>query len=321
MNRLIYRFWLSLLAICAGMAHFGCATSRAPVSAAPHGEGFGGPFRQRAIIHLETGESVSFNRMVDRLGSADVVFVGEVHDNPEHHLIQVQLLQALLARHGPLRVAMEFFEAPQQQALDRYMDGLTTEEVFLEEVRWNETWRFPYHYYRPLLLLVKAFGKGVVAINAPRGIVQKVARYGLSSLTAEERGRIATTIDLHQEPHRAYVKEIFKHHSHESLKNFDFFYQAQCVWEETMAENIVRRLQTHPEKMVVFSGNGHIISKFGIPDRVQKRLDVSLTTVLLQPWAEGKKLEKAAADWVWFTGSCSAMRSAHRTAGGPEDPR
>ena len=136
-------------------------------------EGISGHFRVGQIIDIDSGSAISFDQLIDQLESKAVIFIGEVHDKPEHHLIQVQILQALMARYAPLAVAMEFFQRPQQQALERYMRGTATEELFLKEVEWHKGWAFDYHLYRPLLLMTREKGGEILAINAPNKIVKK----------------------------------------------------------------------------------------------------------------------------------------------------
>jgi uncharacterized iron-regulated protein len=108
-------------------------------------------------------------------------------------------------------------------------------------------------------------------------------------------------MDLSNESHRAYVREAYESHEQVDLKDFEFFYQAQCVWEETMARNISEFLKTHHQKMIVFSGNGHIVRKFGIPDRVQKRLPVSAVTIMPFSLRKTVTLDKDMADFLWLT--------------------
>ena len=139
-------------------------------------------------------------------------------------------------------------------------------------------------------------------------MVRKVARSGLRSLTPEERAQTAREIDLGNEAHREYLTEVYQGHSHDALQDFDHFYQAQCVWEETMAQNIARELEDTPRKMVVFAGNGHIVNRFGIPDRVLRRIPVPMATILLYPLTERTILFKTMADYVWLTGACAAGR-------------
>jgi uncharacterized iron-regulated protein len=282
----------------------GCSVSR-PAGHRALVDRISGRFFSGQIIHLETGNPQSFDALIEQLESKDLVFLGEVHSNPDHHLIQVQILQALMTRHGSLTLAMEAFQESQQTDIDRYMAGLTTEAEFLDDIKWRENWGFDYHLYRPLLLLVREKQGRILGINAADAIVKKVARQGLNSLEPVERRQLANHIDLTNERHREYVREAYKMHAHGDLKNFEYFYQAQCVWEDTMAENIAENLRENSDKMIVIAGNGHIIHKFGIPDRTLERVPVSLATVVLQPLLGLDDLEKGAADYVWFTGGHS----------------
>ncbi|MFH1122891.1 MAG: ChaN family lipoprotein, partial [Pseudomonadota bacterium] len=247
------------------------------------------------------GKTLSFDELVERIAPKDLIFVGEVHDNPEHHLIQVQILQALIASPGPLVIAMEFFQQGHQVALDRYLRGEITEAEFLRDVNWNESWGYDYLLYRPLLLMAKEKGIKVLALNAPAAIVKKVAREGLKGLDLDERDQLPLDIDLTVEAHRAYLLNIYRRHPHEDLKDFEYFYEAQCVWEETMARNLSKYQRETGERLVVFAGSGHIIHKFGIPDRTIRRSPAALVTIMPYPIGKKEAFERETADYVWLT--------------------
>jgi uncharacterized iron-regulated protein len=285
-----------------------CSTTKPPMPPLASIEGVQGHFRIGRIIHLKTGKAVSFDQLIDQVGARRLIFIGEVHNNPEHHLIQVQILQALMSQYAPLTLAMEFFNKTQQTVLDHYMDGSTTETtetVFLKDVGWDKNWAYAYHFYRPLLLMTKEKGRKILAINAPNTIVKKVARSGLSSLDPSERNQLASHINLENESHRTYLRKIYEKHTHKDLKRFDFFYQAQCVWEDTMAENIAKYLSKNKEKLVVLAGNGHIINNYGIPNRTLSRIKTPMATILLQPLTGPLNIERKMADYIWLTGDCS----------------
>lgn len=275
-------------------------------------------FSQGRIIDLKTGKAIDFPTLIDQLGPVNVIFVGEIHNNPEHHLIQVQLLQALMTRYAPpVAVAMEFFDTTRQSVLDRFMAGDLDENAFLKEVDWENAWRFPYRLYRPLLWVAKDKGSALLGINAPNRIVRKVARTGLESLPPEERNQIARDIDLKNNAHRDYLSSIFKQHgsgkkSPHGLGNFDYFYQAQCVWDETMAQTIADYIKVHGGKMVVFTGNGHIVNRFGIPERVLRRVDINAATILLYPLTERTIINRRLADYVWLTSDSKTGRTLKR---------
>ena len=315
LHRDIRKFELFLIVLGFLMLLQACSTSKKhmtpPLATV---EGIERHFSQGRIIDLKTGEAIGFPDLIDQLKTVDVVFIGEVHNNPEHHLIQVQLLQALMASFTPPpAVAMEFFDTTRQPVLDRFMNGDLDETAFLKQVDWKKSWRFPYHLYRPILWTSRDKGTVLLGINAPNSVVKKVARSGLLSLTAEERRQVARDMDLTNTAHREYLDSIFKQHQTDKnlkhgMQNFDHFYQAQCVWDETMAETIADHMKAHGGKMVVFTGNGHIVNKFGIPDRVLRRVDVKTATIVLYPLTERSTINKRMADYVWLTSACEAGR-------------
>ena len=260
-------------------------------------------FQIGQILDLKAGKAVSFGRFIERIASKDLIFFGEVHDNPEHHLMQIQTLQALADCCSPLTIAMEFFERPKQDILDRYIRGELEEAAFLKAVDWKGGWGFDYHLYRPLLLFARQNRIRVLALNAPSDIVKKVARKGLKGLDTAQRDQLAREIDLGNKAHRAYLREIYGGPGHGGLKTFEYFYEAQCVWEETMAQQIAENLGEKGNKMIVFSGNGHIVRKFGIPDRAARRVSVSMATLMPYPLDETVFLDKGLADFLWLTPS------------------
>ena len=54
---------------------------------------------------------------------ADLVCIGESHDNELHHRVQLQIIKALFARDERLGVGLEMFQRPYQGVLDRYLRG------------------------------------------------------------------------------------------------------------------------------------------------------------------------------------------------------
>jgi uncharacterized iron-regulated protein len=258
-------------------------------------------FHRGQIIDLDSGQEASFDRLIDQASERDVVFVGELHNEPAHHLIEIQILEGLFARNPSLTLAMEFFQQDQQAIVDGYTLGDMTEKEFLSRVDWRKTWGYPYFYYRPLMLLAKQHRLKVLALNAPAEIVTKVAREGLGALDIAQRAQLPAHIDLSNEAERAYVRGTYLEHERFDLQSFQFFYEAQCVWEETMARNIADYMNVHHGKVIVFSGNGHIIRKFGIPDRTERRIPVSTVTIMCYPLPETVTLKQGLADYVWLT--------------------
>lgn len=295
-GRIVILFAMALFLILEGCAM--SPSSRRPrisLEAVPGGPGRG------PIIHVDQRRTLSFEDLITRLRRADVVFLGEVHDNAEHHLIQTQVLQALMSTPGRYALGVEFLQRPHQQLLDQYVKGALSEKAFLDRLNWKQAWGFDYHLYRPLMQLAREKAARIVGLNAPREIVRKVARKGLEGLSAEDRRRVAREIDLQNEDHRAYVRRTFEFHPHGDLSSFEYFYQAQCTWDETMAETVAAYLTGDRRKMVVIAGNGHLAFRFGIPERVVRRIPLTTATLLPLPLQKGGEIQAGIADFVWLT--------------------
>jgi hypothetical protein len=76
-----------------------------------------------------------------------------------------------------------------------------------------------------------------------------------------------------------------------------------------MAENIAEYLKENKETIVAFTGNGHIINKFGIPDRALGRIPVDMATIVLYPLAGQLTVTKETADYIWLTDEYPRRRS------------
>src|SRR5512139_1331721 len=61
-----------------------------------------------------------FETMLADLARADVVLVGEQHDDRNTHRLEAAVLQGLMRRQVPLTVSLEMFERDVQTALDQY---------------------------------------------------------------------------------------------------------------------------------------------------------------------------------------------------------
>ncbi len=134
-------------------------------------------------------------------------------------------------------------------------------------------------------------------MNIPFHIPPKISVGGIENLSDDEKKYLPKQLNTSNPDHRAYVEDIFKNHHIRGRENFEYFYMAQCVWEDTMAESITNNLKGNI--MVVLVGNGHIIRKFGIPDRAYNLTKASFKTVFLAP--AGSETELSNGDYIWVT--------------------
>jgi uncharacterized iron-regulated protein len=192
---------------------------------------------------------------------------------------------------------MEMFDFTYQVVLDQWSAGQLSQEAFLEKTHWYANWRFDFTLYQPILNVIREKGLPLFGLNVPFHIPPKVRIGGIDSLLGCDRQDLPPRIDTSNAAHRAYLETIFKAHTFHGEANFDFFYQAQCVWEDTMAASIARNLDDR--LMLVLAGNGHIVHKFGIPERAFNLTGASYRTVYLAP--AGETVDLSYGDYIWVT--------------------
>ncbi|MBR8837653.1 MAG: ChaN family lipoprotein [Stigonema ocellatum SAG 48.90 = DSM 106950] len=222
--------------------------------------------------------SKSLSQMMPKLAKANVVYLGETHDSPEDHQNQLKIIQALYQTHPKIAIAMEMFQRPYQDVVNQYLAGKLTEQELLEKSEYKKRWGFPWENYAPILRFAKDKKLPVLALNTPSEITRKVARQGLESLTPSEKQFIPPLSEIRTDnkEYRQQMLTIFQQHravSHSNSADFERFFLAQVLWDETMAEGIANFVKAHPDdQVVVLAGLGHIIHGYGIPSRVARRL-------------------------------------------------
>lgn len=262
-----------------------------------HVDDTGQAFEAGTILSAAKQAPVPYEVMIDDLADSRVVYVGEVHTEAAHHEIQLQIIRSLTARKSKTMVGMEMFDFTYQPVLDRWSAGDLAREAFLEETHWRVNWGFDFGLYESILDYVRSEHLPLIGLNVPFYLPPRVRVGGLQNLQQRHKALLPSQIDTSVESHREHIKSVFERHHFFKETNFENFYQAQCLWEDAMAESIARNLGDG--SMIVVIGNGHIVFKFGVPDRAYRRTGASFRTIYLAP--AGSSVEWQFADYIWVT--------------------
>jgi uncharacterized iron-regulated protein len=234
--------------------------------AAPH---FGA---DESYIYIDgkSGKTLSFDQVHKRLTAADVVVVGEQHDQAAHHELQRRIVATMAGESPNLVVGMEMLTWPQQESLDKFNAGTLDADGLAREVDWKKSWGFDFEMYKPILDDGHKAGARFRALNAPRDLVKAMRTKGIEGLTAEQKAQLPD-LDFDDEEHRAWFQSVFApgHPSHDA--EVEPFYRAQVLWDESMADRTVRALGGGASKVVVIAGIGHVAMGRGIPERIERR--------------------------------------------------
>ncbi|MDF1614603.1 ChaN family lipoprotein [Desulfurivibrio dismutans] len=244
-----------------------------------------------------------FHDIMTELADTRVIYVGEVHNRYEDHLLQLRVLRAMYQQNPKVAVAMEMFPTSVQPVIDAYVAGDIDEPEFLRQSDYFTHWSFDYRLYREIIDFARAHALPIVALNLERGITSKVfSEGGVAALSGEELALVPADRDLALPGFRQRIGSAFAMHdndSEEDLERFSGFLQAQSLWDEQMAARMAEFLQNNPEhRLLAVVGQGHSDKINAIPPRLARRLPVTQKVIL--PVRE-QPAPSAAADYFFFT--------------------
>jgi uncharacterized iron-regulated protein len=132
------------------------------------------------IIHNAEGKKTSYTKMVKQLTGYDVIFFGELHNDPIAHWLQLELAKSLHEAKGPsLVIGAEMFETDNQLLIDEFLGGLIRETNFEAEAKLWSNYKTD---YKPLMIFAKDNSLRYIATNVPRRYAAMVASGGFEAL-------------------------------------------------------------------------------------------------------------------------------------------
>lgn len=252
-------------------------------------------------IYYSEGRPATFDDVINAAMVADVVFLGEEHNDPAAHALQVKFLKGIHTRveSDPDRsvvVSLEMFEQDVQTVLDEYLAGLIPESHFLSCSR---PWDSYFTDYRPLAEFARENRIPVIAANAPRRYVNRVSRLGpaaLNDLSQTAKSWLpplpyAPASSEYRAKLEAFGKKMMTGHqkkgSESRMKMHSHFVEAQSLWDAAMAFSVAESLRRAPGAIVLnINGNFHSEQRMGIPEhlvRYRPGTHILVATILSDP--------------------------------------
>lgn len=238
------------------------------------------------LIHGADTVSVEF--MLDELDTAQVVFVGENHDDPLAHEWELYLWSVLASQDRSL--ALEMFEADVQELLDRYLSG----EALLEELLENSRpWGNYLEDYHPMVEYARQNGFSVIAANVPRYLASSVAMGGWDGLAGEPAADffLSAGIDSSDTGYRERfleTMEMMGDQMHQMPMDPMDIYRAQLFKDAVMARSVNRI------RSMFVCGSFHCDYGSGIPGQLQQ--EATFMTVRIV--GDGEPWESEMADFL-----------------------
>lgn len=188
---------------------------------------------------------------------ADIVILGEVHDNADAHLGQAEELRAL----KPTAVVFEMLTADEAAKADA--DRSVIAEAW-EASGWRD---FP--IYQPI---VEALGGArILGAAAPRDTISAVYRDGAAALFGADAARFGLDQPLPADQQSAREQLQFQAHCEAMpLETMAGMVVVQRYRDAVFARAALEALQTYGPPVAVIAGNGHARTDWGVPAMIAK---------------------------------------------------
>lgn len=213
------------------------------------------------------GKPSSIAQIVEACREANVLFLGEEHDDAVGHALQAEIFKQVVGQYKRTRkvaLSMEMFERDTQVVVDEYLKDQITERQFVSNAR---AWERYETDYKPLVLEAKSHGLPVIAANAPRRYVNMVTRKGraaLEALSPEAKKWLpplpyAQASDAYTRKFNALMGGAPAATTHGGTLS-----DSQSLWDASMAYWIAQYLKSNANPLVVqLNGKFHSEQRLG----------------------------------------------------------
>lgn len=246
---------------------------------------------------VQDGQSLSAASLLKTLSQADIVLLGEIHDNPRHHVLRGQLLSD--ATMSKRRLIAEQLNAG-EKAGDK-PDLLSS----LEQAGFDaKGWQWPLH--EPVFSSASKAGLAVYGGNITAAQTREIFS-SKGSQFPERFGALLQKAVLGEDALKLLRREIDEGHCGAMPASmFDGMLAVQRARDASMAAELLKHLPA-----VLIAGNGHVWKHLGVPQIIRaNRPELHTVSVLFLEYAafthDAERIKwlqsfKGIADFVWVT--------------------
>lgn len=241
------------------------------------------------IVDLASGRTISPEQLLDRLAPAERVLVGEQHDNPDHHALQLWLLRELSGLRPQGSVSMEMLNPDQQNKVDQAQAAARAGQAIthpFDTLAWQPGW--DWSLYGPLVMHQLRQPYPLLAANLDRAEIMQIYRQrpalgGERSGAAEVQERLLADI---RESHCGLLPD----------SQLPAMLAVQQQRDRRMAEALIAA----PQPSLLLAGAFHVRKDLGVPLHLAD-LGAQAGNAVLILAEVGRSVDASMADYVWFT--------------------
>ena len=254
------------------------------------------------IYRPTDGAFVARSDVEEALRTARFALLGEKHDNPDHHRLQTELLEVMLAAGRRPALVMEMLDTAVQGDLDRFLSSGSRDATALAEaVAWNDkSWKWS--FYRPLVEHALQRGLPIAAANLSRELARTIIEEGRDAEVLKD----VPLPDLPERQRTALDQEIRDSHCGQLPESMvGGMALAQRARDATIGA-VLGRAGARADGAVLIAGGGHVRADRGAPLTLQLPRDQLVVVSLVEVFAGAEEPtaylgeDAEAFDFVWF---------------------
>jgi uncharacterized iron-regulated protein len=217
------------------------------------------------IWDVSSARFIDRQSLVTRLARADFLLLGERHDNPDHHLLQAEVLRSLIALGRRPAVGFEMFGLDDASAIANHLAFAPNDAASLgRAVNWNKSGWPDWAMYQPIAEAALQAKLRIVATNLPLATARKMSSDGLAVLEPFVRRELGLDRPLSDAMFATMAADIRNSHcgyaSEESVKAMVGVQRAR---DAQMAQSLIAA--GDPDGAILVAGAGHVRNDYGIP--------------------------------------------------------
>lgn len=240
-----------------------------------------------SIIDLRSGEQLTPGQLLDELEHAERLLVGERHDNPDHHALQLWLLESLAQRREQGSLLMEMLKPEQQAKVEAAKAAMARGEAPTDlpaALDWQKGWTWS--LYGPLVEYALAQPFPLLNANLDGAEISTIYR---------EKPQVSGLPAAAKVQDRLFAQIRDSHCDMLPESQVPAMLAVQQQRDRRMAE----RLDGAPKPAMLLAGIFHVRRDLGAPLHLRAQPDEGSRVLIL---AEvGDRFGAEQGDFVWYT--------------------
>ncbi|MCK0126386.1 ChaN family lipoprotein [Gelidibacter sp. F2691] len=193
---------------------------------------------------------------LSRLKAADVVIVGEVHDNPSHHATQAQIVQEL----RPAALVVEMLSQTDVDELSQDAKAFAP--------RWDELGWPDFQMYLPIFdaILGQDHPGTIIGAGVSRDVAKATYSDGVAAYFSGDAEAYGLTKPLAEDQYAARIELQFHAHCDAMPREMlGGMIEVQRLRDAILSVRVVQAVSDTGGPVVVITGNGHARKDWGVP--------------------------------------------------------